>query len=31
MFGFLKDTISQYYRTTRFKLDIVKYLMRTID
>lgn len=30
-FGFLKDTISQYYRTTRFKLDIVKYLMRTID
>ena len=31
LFDFLKDTISQYYRTTRFKLDIVKYLMRTID
>ena len=31
MFGFLKDTISQYYRITRFKLDIIKYLMRTID
>jgi hypothetical protein len=31
LFDFLKDTISYYYRTTRFKLDIVKYLMRTID
>ena len=31
MFDFLKDTISYYYRTTRFNLDIVKYLMRTID
>ena len=27
-FDFLKDTISYYYRTTRFNLDIVKYLMR---
>ena len=31
LFDFLKDTISYYYRTTRFNLDIVKYLMRTID
>ena len=31
LFDFLKDTISYYYRTTKFKLDIVKYLMRTID
>ena len=30
-FDFLKDTISYYYRTTRFNLDIVKYLMRIID
>ncbi len=31
LFDNLKDTISYYYRTTRFKLDIVMYLMRTID
>ena len=31
MFADLKDTISYYYRTTRFNLDIVKYLMRIID
>ena len=30
-FDFLEDTISHYYRTTRFNLDIVKYLMRTIN
>ena len=29
-FDFLKDTISYYYMTTRFNLDIVKYL-RVID
>ena len=31
LFGFLKDTISYYYRTTRFNLDIVKYLMRSTN
>ena len=30
-FDFLKDTISYYYRTTRFNLDIVKYNKRIID
>jgi transposase len=30
-FDFLKDTISCYYRTTRFNLDIVKYLMRSTN
>ena len=29
-FDFQKDTISYYYRITRFNLDIVKYLMKTI-
>ena len=27
LFDFLKDTISYYYRTTRFNLGIVKYLI----
>jgi transposase len=31
LFDFLKDTISYYYRTTRFNLDIVKYLMRSTN
>jgi transposase len=31
LFDFLKDTISCYYRTTRFNLDIVKYLMRSTN
>ena len=31
LFGFLKDTISYYYRTTRFNLGIVKYLMRSTN
>ena len=31
LFDFLKDTISYYYRTTRFKLDIMKYLMRSTN
>ena len=31
LFGFLKDTISYYYRTTRFNLDIVKYLKRSTN
>jgi len=31
LFDDLKYNICYYYRTTRFNLDIVKYLMRTID
>ena len=31
LFDFLKDTISYYYRTTRFNLDIVKYLKRSTN
>ncbi len=31
LFVFLKDTISYYYRTTRFNLDIVKYLKRSTN
>ena len=31
LFDDLKNNICCYYRTTRFNLDIVKYLMRTID
>ncbi|MGZ5551710.1 MAG: transposase [Nitrososphaeraceae archaeon] len=31
LFHFLKNTISYYYRTTRFNLDIVKYLMRSTN
>ena len=31
MFADLKDTISYYYRTTRFNLDIVKYLRRSTN
>jgi transposase len=31
LFDFRKDTISYYYRTTRFNLDIVKYLMRSTN
>jgi transposase len=30
-FDSLKDTISSYYRTTRFHLDIIKYLMRSTN
>jgi DDE superfamily endonuclease len=30
-FDFLKDEISRYYRTRKFNLDIVKYLMRRVD
>ena len=31
LFVFLKDTISYYYRTTRFNLDIVRYLKRSTN
>jgi len=31
IFNDLKYNICRYYRTTRFNLDIVKYLMRTLD
>jgi transposase len=31
LFDILKNTISCYYRTTRFNLDIVKYLMRSAN
>ena len=31
LFDVLKSTISYYYRTTRFNLDIVKYLMRSTN
>ncbi|MGH9999721.1 MAG: transposase [Nitrososphaeraceae archaeon] len=31
LFNFLKDTISYYYRTTRFNLNIVKYLLRSMN
>lgn len=30
-YNFLKDAISNYYRTTRFNLDIVKYLTRSTN
>lgn len=30
-YNFLKDAISDYYRTTRFNLDIVRYLMRSTN
>jgi hypothetical protein len=30
-FSQLKQTISQYYRTTRFNLDIKKYLLRSTN
>ena len=30
-FDSLKDAISSYYRTKRFNLDIIKYLMRKIE
>ena len=31
LFDVLKSTISDYYRTTKFNLDIVKYLMRSTN
>jgi transposase len=31
LFDVLKSTISYYYRTTKFNLDIVKYLMRSTN
>jgi len=31
LFDVLKNTISCYYRTTRFNLDIVKYMMRSTN
>jgi transposase len=31
LFNFLKNTISYYYRTTRFNLNIVKYLLRSMN
>jgi hypothetical protein len=31
LFDFLKDTIWYYYRITRFNLDIVKYLTRSMN
>ena len=30
-FYYLKDTITQYYRTKRFNLDITKYLFRSMN
>ncbi len=31
LFDVLKSTVTCYYRTTRFNLDIVKYLMRSTN